>query len=85
MFGQVSSGIGTLFDILKYLLPAVPMTIYITVSSFIIALILGLIVAVGRVSRIKLLSKFFGIYTDVIRGVLCWCRYFLFISAWERF
>ncbi|MCP4633110.1 MAG: amino acid ABC transporter permease [candidate division Zixibacteria bacterium] len=58
-----------LYKIFRYLLPAVPMTIYITVLSFVLAALLGMIVAVFRVSKYKLINRAFKIYTDVIRGI----------------
>jgi His/Glu/Gln/Arg/opine family amino acid ABC transporter permease subunit len=58
-----------LWDILKYLLPAVPMTIFITISSFILAIFLGILAAVGRIARSRIVSNISKIYSDVIRGV----------------
>lgn len=45
------------------------MTIKITVISFALAAVLGMIVAVGRVSRSKIVNNIFKVYTDVIRGI----------------
>jgi len=56
-------------DILEYLIPAIPVTLFITVCSFILAVILGLIVGVARISRIGILSRLASIYINVIRGV----------------
>lgn len=69
MFEWINNQAETLFGILKFLLPAVPMTIYITVVSFVMAAFLGMIVAIGRVSQNKIISGFFKVYTDVIRGI----------------
>jgi len=57
------------WDIFKYLLPALPWTVLITITSFALALILGMIVGVLRISRIKFVAKLAVIYIDVIRGV----------------
>ncbi|HHI02353.1 MAG: amino acid ABC transporter permease [Candidatus Zixiibacteriota bacterium] len=57
------------WDILKYLIPAIPVTVLITVCSFSLAMILGLIIGVMRISRIKLISNFASIYINVIRGI----------------
>jgi len=55
--------------ILKFLLPAVPATIGITLSSFAIALILGTLVGLAPLVRNRLLSAVARIYVDVLRGV----------------
>jgi len=57
------------WDIFRYLLPAVPVTILITICSFILALVLGLLVGIARISRIKFLSNLAGIYINVLRGI----------------
>jgi His/Glu/Gln/Arg/opine family amino acid ABC transporter permease subunit len=60
---------GTLWGILKYLAPAVPMTILITICSFILAVILGIGAALGRIARSKLWVWISKGYSDVVRGV----------------
>jgi len=57
------------WKIIKFLLPAVPSTIYITLLSFIFALILGLIVALMKLSHVKILQIIARVYVDVLRGV----------------
>jgi polar amino acid transport system permease protein len=57
------------WDIIKYLLPAIPMTALITVTSFALALVLGLIVGILRISRMKFVSWLMAAYINVIRGV----------------
>jgi His/Glu/Gln/Arg/opine family amino acid ABC transporter permease subunit len=67
---QVSKSFpATLWGILKYLAPAVPMTIFITLASFILAIILGIFAALGRMARNRIVSRISKIYSDVIRGV----------------
>ena len=58
-----------LFNILKFLVPAIPMTIKITLLAFFIALFLGLFVGLARVSHKRLFSSLSKVYVDVIRGV----------------
>ncbi len=58
-----------LWSILKYLAPAVPMTILITLCSFLLAVILGIIAALGRIARSRIAVNIAKIYSDVIRGV----------------
>jgi His/Glu/Gln/Arg/opine family amino acid ABC transporter permease subunit len=59
----------TLWDILKYIAPAVPMTIFITIFSFILAVILGILAALARISRSAIFSVIGRIYSDVVRGI----------------
>lgn len=69
MFEWISQQLVLYYDILIYLLPAVPWTILITVVSFALALILGLIFGLLRISLRKPVRLLAGIYIDVIRGV----------------
>jgi len=57
------------WDILKYLIPAIPNTVLITILSFALALILGLIIGVFRISRIRFISSLAALYINIIRGV----------------
>jgi polar amino acid transport system permease protein len=57
------------WDIFKYLIPAVPWTVLITVCAFALALVLGLIVGVLRISKIRIVATVAGAYINVIRGV----------------
>jgi polar amino acid transport system permease protein len=57
------------WDILSYLLPAVPWTILITITSFALAMILGMVIGILRISSIKFVARLAGLYIDVIRGV----------------
>ena len=56
-------------DILKFLAPAIPLTIKVTLLSFVLALALGTLVSLGRISRFPLSKILAKIYVDVIRGV----------------
>lgn len=65
----LSQQLDILVNILKFLAPAVPMTIKVTILSFALALVLGTLISLTRISRfapIRFISK---IYVDVIRGV----------------
>ena len=57
------------WDIFKYLLPAVPRTILITIASFALAMILGLIFGILRISTYRPVRFLAGAYIDIIRGV----------------
>lgn len=56
-------------DIIQYLAPAIPMTIAITVLSYLLALLLGLGVGLMQISNRRLLVMFGKGYVDVLRGV----------------
>lgn len=66
---QDRSFVGTLWHILKYLAPAVPMTVLITIASFILAVIMGLVAAIGRTANNKVAKNVSKIYSDVVRGI----------------
>jgi arginine/lysine/histidine/glutamine transport system substrate-binding and permease protein len=61
--------LATFWGILKYLAPAVPMTILITICSFVLAVFMGISAAVIRMSRSRLAKSMSKIYSDVVRGV----------------
>lgn len=61
--------LAVLFKVIKFLLPAVPSTIKITLVAFFLAFVLGLIVALIRLSHWPLFQKISRAYVDVIRGV----------------
>jgi His/Glu/Gln/Arg/opine family amino acid ABC transporter permease subunit len=59
----------TLWHILKYLAPAVPMTVLITIASFILAVILGLLTAIFRIANSKIARNIAKVYCDIVRGI----------------
>ena len=56
-------------DIFAYLIPAVPATLAITAAAFALAVVLGLVVSVLRLSRRRVFSGPAKVYIDVLRGV----------------
>ncbi|MCI3922375.1 ectoine/hydroxyectoine ABC transporter permease subunit EhuD [Paenibacillus sp. TRM 82003] len=54
-------------EVLPLLLEGVKMTIAVTVVGFLVAMLVGLLFAVLRRSRIKLISKISGLFIDFIR------------------
>jgi len=56
-------------DIFAYLIPALPTTLAITVAAFILAVSLGLLVSLARLSGVGLLSRLAKVYVDVLRGI----------------
>ncbi|MFA5859818.1 MAG: amino acid ABC transporter permease [Elusimicrobiota bacterium] len=57
------------YKILVFLIPAIPMTLKITILSFCLALVMGLLIGLARVSRINILRILAAAYVDIIRGV----------------
>ncbi len=55
--------------ILKFLLPAVPATIGITLASFALAVVLGTLVGLSPLARNRFLDAVCRIYVDVLRGI----------------
>ena len=55
--------------ILKFLLPAVPATIIITLLSFALAVVMGTVVGLLPLTRKRILVAACRIYVDVLRGV----------------
>ena len=58
-----------LSKIFYYLIPVVHMTILISVCAYIVALILGLIFGLGRISQNKIIKAVSGAYINVFRGI----------------
>ncbi len=54
---------------LTYLLRGVRLTILLTVASYAIALVIGLIAGLGRVSRNVIVNTIATLYVEVVRGV----------------
>jgi len=69
MLEWLGNQISLIFDIVIYILPAVPVTLLITVTSFALAMILGLIIGVMRISKVGLIAKLAGTYINVLRGI----------------
>ena len=64
-FGQVS----TLSKIFYYLIQVVHWTILISVLAYLIAVILGLVFGIARISRNRVVKALAGAYINVLRGV----------------
>lgn len=56
-------------NILFFLAPAIPMTVKLTLIAFALALLLGLLVGIARLSRKSLVKALSKIYVDVLRGI----------------
>ncbi len=65
----IAEQVALFWDIFVYLVPAIKWTALITVTSFALALILGMLIGILRISRVKLISRFAAAYINIIRGV----------------
>lgn len=65
----ITQQIDLFYNILKFLIPAIPATLKITILSFCFASILGLFTAIARLSKTSLFSFPAKIYIDIVRGV----------------
>ena len=57
-----------LWEMLPYLLKGAVVTVQVSVLAMALALVLGLVAAIGRLSRNRLLRSVAGVYIEVIRG-----------------
>jgi len=65
----IAEQVALFWDIFVYLVPAIKWTALITVTSFALALLLGMLIGILRISRVKLISRFAATYINIIRGV----------------
>ncbi|HZB94735.1 MAG TPA: amino acid ABC transporter permease [Herpetosiphonaceae bacterium] len=56
-------------DALRYLLSGVGLTVFLSVVSYAVALVLGLVAGLGRVSHNKLFYTLATLYVEIVRGV----------------
>jgi His/Glu/Gln/Arg/opine family amino acid ABC transporter permease subunit len=56
------------WDVMPYLLRGAVVTLQISASSMVLALVLGLVTAIGRLSRSWILRALAKIYVEVVRG-----------------
>jgi len=77
--GWGSSGSGSLWPLIPKLLQAAGMTVFLSVASFPLAMMLGLLIALGRVYGPGWIATPLTLYVEVIRGTpLLLQLYFLF-------
>lgn len=56
------------WEMLPYLLKGALVTVQVSVLAMALAMVLGLVAAIGRLSRTRLLRSVAGVYIEVIRG-----------------
>src|SRR3712207_331631 len=66
LFSMLSSA--RYVDALRYLVRGAGLTIFLSITSYALALVLGLVAGLGRVSRRPLLNTLATIYVEVVRG-----------------
>lgn len=67
--GWINEQFGIFSNVFFYLVQSVHWTILITVVSYLIALIFGLVFGVARISQNKIIRFFAGLYINTLRGV----------------
>lgn len=58
----------TVIGVMPRLLAATPVVIYLAVGAMALALVLGLVVALARISKFKLLKAITTVYVEIFRG-----------------
>lgn len=56
-------------NILKYVREGIWTTLYLTIVSFLLVLLCGLLIALARISKVKILSGIATVFVEVIRGI----------------
>lgn len=76
-------------SILPFLLQGLWVTVRITLFGIVIAIVVGLVVAVLRLSKIPVLSRLFDFYVHFVRGtpllIQAYCAFFILPSYGVRF
>ncbi len=57
------------WTIMKFLPDGILRTFQVTLTSIVIALIIGLLAGLGRISRVKIINRIATIYVEIIRGI----------------
>ena len=72
-------------DILLFIPDGVVKTFQVTVFSIIFALVIGLLVGLGRISRITLVNRVCTVYVEIIRGIPLLVQLFYIYYALAKF
>ena len=73
------------WDIIKFIPDGILRTFEVTVLSILIALIIGLIAGLGRISRVTVINRIATIYVEVIRGIPLLVQLFYIYFALGQF
>ncbi|MBN1687214.1 MAG: amino acid ABC transporter permease [Spirochaetales bacterium] len=73
------------WDILKFIPDGILRTFQVTVSSIVIALFIGLVAGLGRISRITIVNRIATVYVEVIRGIPLLVQLFYIYYALGQF
>ncbi len=73
------------WHILKFLPDGIARTFEVTVSSIVIALFVGLVAGLGRISRVTIINRIATIYVEVIRGIPLLVQLFYIYYALGKF
>lgn len=73
------------FDIIKFLPDGILRTFQVTILSIVIALMIGLVAGLGRISRITIINRIATVYVEVIRGIPLLVQLFYIYFALGQF
>jgi polar amino acid transport system permease protein len=72
-------------DILLFIPDGIVKTFEVTVASIFFAMIIGLLVGLGRISRNTLIDRVCTVYVEIIRGIPLWVQIFYIYYALAKF
>lgn len=72
-------------EIIRFLPDGILRTFQVTVASILLALLIGLITGLGRISKVTLVNRIATIYVEVIRGIPLLVQLFYIYYALGRF
>lgn len=72
-------------DIIRFLPDGILRTFQVTVASILLALLIGLVTGLGRISKVTLINRIATIYVEVIRGIPLLVQLFYIYYALGRF
>jgi polar amino acid transport system permease protein len=72
-------------EIIRFLPDGILRTFQVTVASILLALLIGLITGLGRISKVTLINRIATIYVEVIRGIPLLVQLFYIYYALGRF
>jgi polar amino acid transport system permease protein len=71
------------WDILRFIPDGILWTFIVTVCSITVALPIGLLAGIGRISRVKVINRIATVYVEIVRGIplLAWLFYIYYALA----
>jgi polar amino acid transport system permease protein len=73
------------WDIIKFIPDGVLRTFQVTILSIVLALVIGLVAGLGRISRVTVINRLATIYVEVVRGIPLLVQLFYIYFALGQF